>query len=112
MELYARNMFFRGDNPKEQTHDCCIHGTVVFKIGDQLLSDDTEWCVSASAFRFLRTLFNNHFMGAEQFLIPCCGHWMIPSEDKMSVNISGCSNRINIYTFSFGDYFCAFLKSL
>ena len=57
MELYASEMFFRGDNEKEQTYDCCIHGKVIFKIGDNLLSDNTEWCVSASAYRFLHTLF-------------------------------------------------------
>jgi len=60
-----------------------------------LLSDDTEWCVSASVYRFLHTLFENHFMGAEEFLIPCCGHTMIPSEDKMSVSIIGCNNGID-----------------
>ncbi len=122
MELYAQDMFFRGDGEKEQTHDCCIHGKVFFKIGDKLLSDDTEWCVSASAYRFLHTLFKNHFMGADDFLIPCCGHTMIPSDDRMSVNIIGCNNGIDFdiihkqdniiirttdntqYTVSFVDY--------
>lgn len=70
MELYASDMFFRGENEKEQRYDCCIHGKVVFKIADQLLSDNTEWCVSASAYRFLHTLFQNHFMGAEDFFDP------------------------------------------
>ena len=95
MELYASDMFFRGDNEKEQAYDCCIHGNIIFKIGDNLLSDNTEWCVSASAYRFLHTLFENHLMGSEEFLIPCCGHFMIPSDDKTSVNISGCSNGID-----------------
>lgn len=95
MELYASDMFFRGDNEKQQAYDCCIHGKIVFKIGDKLLSDDTEWCVSASAYRFLHTLFENHFVGAEEFMVPCCGHFMIPSEDKLSVSISGCSNGID-----------------
>ncbi len=95
MELYAQDLFFRGNTKKEQLYDSCVHGKVIFKIGDKLLSDDTEWCVSASAYRFLHTLFKNHFMGAEAFLIPCCGHTMIPSEDKTSVNIYGCSNGID-----------------
>ena len=95
MELYATDMFFIGDNEKEQAYDCCIHGNVIFKIGDNLLSDNTEWCVSASAYRFLHTLFENHFIGAEEFLIPCCGHFIIPSKDKTSVTISGCSNGID-----------------
>ena len=34
-------------------------------------------------------------MGAEDFLIPCCGHTMVPSEDKMSLNIIGCNNGID-----------------
>ena len=95
MELYASEMFFRGDNEKEQAYDCCIHGNLIFKIGDNLLSDNAEWCVSASAYRFLHTLFENHFMGSEEFLIPCCGHTMIPSDDKSSVNIIGCNNGID-----------------
>ncbi len=95
MELYAQDMFFMGDTEKNKKFDCCIHGKVIFKIGDNLLSDDTEWCVSASAYRFLHTLFENHFMGAEDFLIPCCGHTMIPAEDKKTVSIIGCSNGID-----------------
>lgn len=95
MVLYAQDMFFRGATEKEKTYDCCIHGKVIFKIGESLLSDEKEWCVSASAYRFLHTLFENHFMGAEDFLIPCCGHTMIPSEDQDSVNIIGCNNGID-----------------
>lgn len=78
--------------------------------------------VSASGYRFLHTLFENHFMGAEEFLIPCCGHTMIPSQDKKSVSIIGCNNGIDFdivheqekviikttdsteYTVSFVDY--------
>ncbi len=95
MELYATDMVFRGKSEKEKVYDCCVHGKVVFKIEDKNLSDNTEWCVSASAYRFLHTLFKNHFMGAEEFLIPCCGHTIIPSEDKMSVNIIGCNSGID-----------------
>lgn len=95
MELYARDMFFRGDNEKERAYDTCIHGNIVFKIGDHLLCDHTEWCVSASAYRFLHTLFENHFMGSGEHLIPCCGHFMVPSEDKMSVTISGCDHGVD-----------------
>ena len=31
MELYASDMFFRGDNEKEQAYDCCIHGSIILK---------------------------------------------------------------------------------
>jgi len=103
MELYARNMLFLGYTARAQRHDICIHGKVVFKIGDKLLSDDTEWCVSASAYRFLQSLFANRFMGAEEFLIPCCGHVIIPSEDKTSVNIIGCNNGIDFSIIHSGE---------
>ena len=95
MELYALDLFFRGITAKEKTYDCCVHGKVIFKIGDTLLSENTEWCISASAYRFLHTLFKNHFIGAEDFLIPCCGHTMIPTEDKTAVNVVGCTNGID-----------------
>ena len=95
MELYAQDLFFRGNTEKEQTYDCCVHGKVIFKIGNALLSDETEWCISASAYRFLHTLFENHFMGAEDFLISCCGHTMIKKKKKNAVNIIGCSNGID-----------------
>ena len=93
-----------------------------FIIGGEELSDDTEWCVSASAFRFLHTVFENHFIGSEDFLIPHCGHFMIPSADGKSVIVSGCNigidfnvihedNRIKVqtgdrreYSLSFDEY--------
>ena len=95
MELYATNMFFRGNSPKEQVYDCCVHGSIVLRVGDKLLLDNAEGCVSASAYRFLHTLFKNHLVGEKDFLVPCCGHFMNPSEDKTSVTISGCSNGID-----------------
>ena len=88
-------MFFRGNSEQEQAYDCCIHGNVIFKIGDTLLSDNSEWCVNASAYRFLHTLFQNHFSGSDNFLIPCCGHTMIASKDKNTVDIIGCDNGID-----------------
>ncbi len=104
MELYATNMVFRGVNEEQQIYDCCIHGKVVFKLEDKKLSDETEWCVSASAYRFLHTIFKNHFMGAEEFLIPCCGHTMIPADDKMSVIIIGCNSGIDFNIIHENDF--------
>ena len=96
MELYATDLHFRGETQKDQVYDYCVHGKVVFKIdGCNLSNDDSDWCVSASAYRFLRSLFENHFLGAEEQMIPCCGHFLIPSQDKTSVIISGCPNGID-----------------
>ena len=128
MELYATDLHFRGETQKDQVYDYCVHGKVVFKIdGCNLSNDDSDWCVSASAYRFLRSLFENHFLGAEEQMIPCCGHFLIPSQDKTSVTISGCPNGIDFdvihednniiirnqdgatYTTTFEDYKAAVL---
>lgn len=124
MKLYARDIHFLGSTEKEKRHDCCAHGQIVFEIDGKNLSDDSEWCVSASAYRFLQTLYKNHFTGAEDFLIPCCGHTLIPSDDKKTVTIIGCNigldfdivheNGIVIiggeYTVPFEDYKSAVLS--
>ncbi len=96
MELYATDLHFMGDNLKAQNFDYCVHGRVICKIdGCNLSNNDSDWCVSASAYRFLHSLLENHFIGAEEQMIPCCGHFLIPSKDKTSVTISGCQNGID-----------------
>ncbi len=98
MELYATDLHFIGDTVEEQNYDCCIHGKVVFKIGSVVLSDGSEeWCISASAYQFLHTLFKDHYLNSpnDNQLIPCCGHFLIPSEDGTTVTVSGCPNGID-----------------
>jgi hypothetical protein len=95
MKLYAENLHFLGDTPKEQASDVCIHGTPVMEINGIPLTDGEDWCVSASAFRFLQTLSENHFCGGEEQMFPCCGHYLIPSEDLQTVIIGGCPNGID-----------------
>ncbi len=96
MELYAVDLHFMGDTLSEQDFDSCAHGKVVCIIdGCNLSNSDSDWCVSASAYRFLHSLFVNHVSNAEQQMIPCCGHFMIPSEDGTTVTISGCTNGID-----------------
>ncbi len=65
-------------------------------IDDTVIEDGDEWCVSASALRFMRSVLNNHFSGANEHMIPCCGHFMIPANDGKSVHISGCPNGIDL----------------
>lgn len=103
MELKAYNLSFLGETEKERERDYCIHGSVSFIIDGVELSDDTDWCVSASAFRFLHSLFENHFMGSEQFLIPHCGHYMVPSSDGKTVEIYGCNLGIDFNIIHDGD---------
>lgn len=95
MELYAHNMHFLGDTENDRAYDACVHGKIIFSIGGKSLSGDGDRCVSASSYRFLHTLFSDHVSGDEEFLIPCCGHMMIPSDDKTAVIIIGCNNGID-----------------
>lgn len=95
IELRAENMFFRGDNEKDRQTDLCVHGSVVFKIDGDVIEIGDDWCISASALRFMRSALKNHFSGEEQHMIPCCGHFMIPSDDGKTVLVSGCSNGVD-----------------
>ncbi len=95
MQLYAKDLLFRGNSAKDRRYDLCPHGKVVFTVGDVSLSDDSEWCVSASAYRFFHALFADHVSGTEEFLFPCCGHFLYPADDGRSVTIVGCSNGLD-----------------
>ncbi len=95
MEICANNLHFQGDTEEARRYDLCIHGNITLKINDDSIPCGTDWCVSASALYFLRSLFRNHFYGTEEHMIPCCGHMMIPAEDGKTVIICGCSNGID-----------------
>ncbi len=103
MKLYAKDMYFLGDAEERRLYDYCVHGDVVFEIGNDILHEGSDWCVSASAYRFLKTLFEEHRAGNEEFLIPCCGHSIYPSEDKKSVTIVGCNNGIDFDVIHSGE---------
>ena len=95
IQLSATNLYYIGDTDADKRHDYCVHGHVLFMIDDTVIEDGGDWCTSASALRFMRSVLNHHFSGAEEHMIPCCGHYMIPADDGKSVQISGCSNGID-----------------
>ncbi|MBQ8409747.1 MAG: helix-turn-helix domain-containing protein [Clostridia bacterium] len=74
IKLCASDLKFQDES------DLCVHGKVSFEIDGDQLSDSREWCVSASAYRFLRTVTENHpYVGNDNQMIPCCGTIM-PSD--------------------------------
>ena len=95
MQLTAGDLHFLGDSEKERRQDYCLHGNVFLGIDGTVLCDGGEWCVSASALRFMRSVFDDHIPTSGEQMIPCCGHFMIPSEDGKTVDIIGCSNGID-----------------
>jgi hypothetical protein len=65
-------------------NDCCLHGGVYLKIGDNVVSDghDNEWTVSTAAYNLLGTINKDHFLSDDRPLIPHCGHTMWPVETE------------------------------
>ena len=95
LRLYAEDLHYLGETEKERQRDCCVHGRVVFSVGDTVIAGDGEWCAGASALRFLRSVSSDHFSGAEEHMIPCCGHFMIPADGGKAVAVVGCSNGVD-----------------
>ena len=69
-----------------------MHGKVTMRVNGHLFADENECCVTASALRFLRSLSNDHKVSEEEFLFPCCGNMLIPSDDGKTITIIGCPN--------------------
>lgn len=72
----------------DDPYDLCAHGCVAAKIGNEIFCDYAT--VSSTAIYLLKTLTENHAVGEENQMIPCCGHTMIASENCDMVHILGC----------------------
>lgn len=86
----------KGD--KDDPADLCAHGNIFVQIGQDVVCDaDTiDVTVSAAALHLMRTLDRdykpNDFSGQ---LLPCCGHFMVPSNDLQRVDLLGCANGVD-----------------
>jgi len=92
VDLFADGLHFLGNTEDERRRDLCLHGRVTMRVNGHMLADEIECCVTASALRFLRSLSKDHKVGEEEFLFPCCGNMLIPSEDGKTVTVIGCPN--------------------
>ena len=92
VDLFADGLHFLGNTEDERRRDLCLHGRVTMRVNGHLLADEIECCVTASALRFLRSLSSDHKTGEEEFLFPCCGNMLIPSDDGKTVTVIGCPN--------------------
>jgi len=80
--------------------DLCAHGKVKVIIGDELIAgikEDEDWTISATALFLLRTLERNHTKENQvgEHLIPCCGHFLVFTEDTEEVYVGGCPSGID-----------------
>ena len=86
------------DDGLDDKDDLCSHGDLYLKIGDEILSnsESNSWCLSATGLYLLRTLKQDYSIGDfENYLVPCCGHFMVPDDEKNYVIICGCNNGID-----------------
>lgn len=78
------------DGTKDDPEDLCLHGHVKVQIGDTFLED--HGTVSATALYLLKSLTEDKIITNNIQMIPCCGHFMIASDDLSGVQIIGCNS--------------------
>ena len=74
----------------DEPGDYCLHGLAAAVIGDERFEYDCT--VSAAALYLLKTLSEDHIMGEDNQLLPCCGFFLCPDERGENVAIVGCGN--------------------
>ena len=87
------NKLYWIDDMPENDHDLCLHGDVSVTIGDESFSYSCT--VSATGLFLLRTLTEDHIIGQESQMLPCCGHSIFPNETNDRVIILGCPNGVD-----------------
>ena len=96
IELRVTNLHWLEES--DPYEDCCLHGGVYLKIGDEILSDGSEkdWAVSTSALNLLKTVRQNHEFDSERPLLPHCGHtmWLLETEPD-GLYLGGCDIGID-----------------
>lgn len=78
----------------DDAKDLCLHGDVLVNIGDQCF-EDTNVTISATGLYLLRSLENNHLIGNDEQMLPCCGHTMYANKTLDTVEIIGCPNGLD-----------------
>ena len=92
-----RQHWIKDDGLNDST-DLCSHGQVYLRIGDEVLSDKNSgsWTLTAAGLFMMRTLTIDCTSGElENFLLPCCGHFMVFNEDGKNVEIPGCVSGVD-----------------
>jgi hypothetical protein len=81
------------DKSNDNPDDLCLHAHAVAKIGTEIFEYDAV--VSATALFLLKTLTENHIIGTDNQMLPCCGHFIIANENLDNVEIGGCPSGID-----------------
>ena len=81
------------DGSKDNPEDLCLHGHAVVHIANKVFEYDAT--VSSTALYLLKSLSEEHLIGQENQMLPCCGHFLIANEELDNVVILGCPNGID-----------------
>lgn len=87
------NKFFWLKESNEET-DLCLHGDVITVIGDETFRYE-ETTVSSTALYLLKSLSQDHIIGKDNQMLPCCGFSIYCYDDSDDVFIVGCNNGID-----------------
>ncbi|MEY8321161.1 hypothetical protein AAK894_08790 [Lachnospiraceae bacterium 46-61] len=87
---------------EDDPEDLCLHGDVTAIIGDEVLQYNCT--VSSTGLYLLKTLIQNHIIGEDNQMLPCCGHFMIANDAFSEVTIIGCPNGIDWSVIHDGDF--------
>ncbi|WP_105620076.1 hypothetical protein [Vallitalea okinawensis] len=97
------------DEQQDNPDDLCLHGDLEVKIGEECY---TESCtVSATGLYLLKSITEEHILGEDLQMLPCCGYFLIANEDLTEVNISGCSNGLDWTILHKDNYVLLITKS-
>ncbi len=89
------------DLPDDGT-DLCLHGETTVRIGERELAYDAT--VTSTALYLLKSLTEDHIIGTNNQMLPCCGHMWVPDEqDPDSVTVVGCNCGIDWSVTHEGD---------
>lgn len=82
----------------DDRNDLCSHGFVFAQIGDEIICDrDTlDVTTSAASLHLLRTLTKDYIPNNFSWhLLPCCGHFIIASDDLNTADVYGCNSGVD-----------------
>lgn len=78
----------------DDREDLCLHGNALAVIGDRRL-EYADATVSAAALYLLKSLTEDHVIGQDNQMLPCCGFCLIPNDAGTEVSVSGCPNGVD-----------------
>lgn len=90
------------DGAADAPEDLCLHGEAIAVIGGETFTY-ADCTVSATALYLLKTLTEDHLIGEDNQMLPCCGHELYANADLSEVSICGCPNGIDWSVVHEGD---------